>query len=215
MPVCLKDILWSGKVRRSWPLTMCTVDRLSLAGSSELPTSESVESSLLCLCSCDCSLTTSPPEDCEWISVQQVLRFPSPLCLFYFVILSLDHWAPSQVSPPWLSVTWGRIQLCICAPCDCQSDKIICSQREPDSNRQSFRLSHPRSRALQVGLPSGGLCFSWAYLRISHGFRTRCLLGREKYLWSSESYICQPRILSSDRVWVGSVLFSFPVSSAI
>ena len=108
-----------------------------------------------------------------------------------YSILSSSLWItgllPRSLSPLWRSVMWGRIQLCICAPCDCQSDKIICSQREPDSNRQSLRLSHHRSRALQVGLPSGGLCFSWAYLRISHGFRTRCLLGREKYLWSSES----------------------------
>lgn len=193
---------------------MCTMDRVSLAGSSELPASGSVESSLLCPRSCDCSLTTSPPEDCEWISVQQALRLPWPLCLFCLVILSPDHWAPSQVSSLWLSVTWGKIQLYVCAPCDCHSDKIICSQRELNSNRQSLRLSHHRSRAWQVGLPGSGLCFPWAYLRISHGFRTRCLLGREKYLWSSESYICQPRILSFDCIWVGIVLFLFPVSSA-
>lgn len=126
------------------------------------------------------------------ISVQRGLRFTEhPYLLHFFCPLSLvlHKWALPKVTT-YNFVSHGEkiIQIFICTPSNLHivTNYLLANDSYLNSRKLSLRLSYDSLIASQLDLSGNIWHLFWIYLKNSHNSRTRCLLGREKYLRLSE-----------------------------
>lgn len=188
-PVFLKGIVWSEKVPRRW---LCVTQWMGIFGwifvrytleSKSLPFAGPRH---------DRSIATSLMEDCEWNFCAKGTEVHwTSLFIAFFCPLSLvlHKWALPKVTT-YNFVSHGEkiIQIFICTPSNLHSvtNYLLANDSYLNSRKLSLRLSYDSLIASQLDLSGNIWHLFWIYLKNSHSSRTRCLLGREKYLRLSE-----------------------------